>query len=147
MGKYDYRDLSNEKLREYLGELTEIFFRIKKKKDIEDFLSRLLTPSEQVMLARRIQVAGLLVNGLTYDQIQRHLGVGISTIRSIDSWLEHEVREYQNIRAEQRAAEHAKEQRKRKMRQSHHESTVFGTFADARRRDSRYILINLLLGR
>jgi len=82
MGKFDYRDLSAAKRRSLLDQLAEVIVAFRKKEEVRQFLERLLTPSEVVMLARRWRIAELLVGGRTYDQIQRKLGVGISTIQS-----------------------------------------------------------------
>lgn len=68
-------------------------------------LYRLLTHSEVVMLGRRLQIAEALIHGYSYQSIRDELKVGFPTIRSIDSWLEHAVRDYDLIRT--------KEQRKK----------------------------------
>lgn len=94
------------------------------------------------MLARRLQVAELLVGGRSYDQIQNKLKVGISTIQSIEGWLEHAARDYQLVRAEQRELEQARAHHKEPAR----ESGIVGSFTNTRHRDSRWLLINLLLG-
>jgi len=142
MARFDYRELSIEERQKLLHKLSEVFSGLKTKKDITTFLERLLTPSELVMLARRLQVAELLVGGRSYDQIQNHLRVGISTIRSIEGWLEHATRDYQLIRAEQRELEQARRQGKKPVR----DSGIAGSFTNIRQRDTRWLLINLLIG-
>lgn len=142
MGKFDYRELSVEERDRLVEKLADVFSSLKGKKKITVFLERLLSPSEIVMLARRLQVAELLVGGRTYDQIQNKLKVGISTIRSIEGWLEHATRDYQLVRAEQRELKKAREQGKKWVR----EPGIVGSFTNIRRRDSRWLLINLLLG-
>lgn len=50
-------------------------------------LRRLLTESEVVILARRIKVAERLLRGMTFEEIEDDLGVGLSTIRFVHQWL------------------------------------------------------------
>jgi uncharacterized protein YerC len=53
----------------------------------QSFLEGLLTPSEQIMLGRRIWISRLLLEGQTYDEIGARLHVGMSTIRRVELWL------------------------------------------------------------
>jgi TrpR-related protein YerC/YecD len=147
MSRFDYRTLSPKKQREYLDRLAVIVAHIRKKEDARFFLERLLTESEVIMLVRRLQIAELLVDGRTYEQIQRKLGVSMSTIRGVDRWLSEAAYEYRLIREEQRAtsrsAEQARRQRARKPRPP---SAVSGTLAHLIRTDSRFIIFRALLG-
>ncbi|MDP4001405.1 MAG: Trp family transcriptional regulator [bacterium] len=52
-----------------------------------EFLKDLLSESEVVMLARRLQIAELLIDGLTYEEIRERLGVGWNTIAKVQTWL------------------------------------------------------------
>jgi uncharacterized protein YerC len=52
------------------------------------FLRDLLTPSERIMLGRRIIIARLLIAGKTHYEIKRKMGVGKKTIRNIQRWLD-----------------------------------------------------------
>lgn len=64
------------------------------------FLRDLLTESERIMLGRRIIIARLLLQGETYEGVAARLGVGFSTIRRVDRWLEDEMPGYEDaIRA------------------------------------------------
>lgn len=149
MGKFDYRDLRKSERDELLDQITDILTTLKKKEDLKSFISRLLTPSEIVMLARRLQIAEFLVNGLTYDQIQRKIGAGISTIQSVDDWLEHAMRDYQDTRAQRRAAARAKQHMETlasKKINRQQATTVPGTLEHMIQHDSRMALIKLLLG-
>lgn len=56
-------------------------------KEFKTLLKALLTESEEVMLARRIQIAKLLLKGATHESIRRKLAVGFATIQSVDRWL------------------------------------------------------------
>lgn len=52
------------------------------------FLKDLLSESEVFMLARRLQIAELLIDGLTYEQIKSEVKAGFSTIARVQTWLE-----------------------------------------------------------
>ena len=144
MSRYDYRALSPAQRRQFLDSLSEAVATLNTKKQARFFLERLLTESEIVMLARRLQIAEMLIGGLTYDQIQRKISVGMSTIQGVDRWLTDAAYEYQLIRQEKREAAQAKQRQQTKKR--HRESTVPGTIQHLIRHDPRMILFRLLLG-
>lgn len=64
------------------------------------FLRDLLTPSERIMLGRRIIIARFLIAGEPYDVIQKHLRVGRSTIFRIERWLKDKFPGYERTIAE-----------------------------------------------
>ena len=117
---------------------------VKEEKDMIQVLYRLLTPSEQIMLGRRKQVAEMLVEGATYASIQKKLRVGVPTIRNIEKWLEDAVRDFDRIRAEGRREE--REQKSREKSWQQREPAEFGSFTSVRRRYAgHFLLLNLLL--
>ncbi len=59
------------------------------------FLKDLLTPSERIMLGRRIIIARLLLSGETYADITRRLGVGHDTIYRVQKWLNDQLPGYE----------------------------------------------------
>ena len=56
-------------------------------KQLETFLSGLLTPSEQIMLGRRIWISRMLLENKRYDEIGARLFVGYTTITKVELWL------------------------------------------------------------
>ena len=52
-----------------------------------NLLRDLLSESEVFMLARRLQIAELLLDGQTYEQIRESMKVGQSTIAKVQTWL------------------------------------------------------------
>lgn len=125
-------------------ELAQMLLAVKEEKDMTQVLYRLLTPSEQVMLGRRKQVAEMLVEGATYASIQKKLRVAVPTIRNIEKWLEDAVRDFDRIRAERRRNKSAEKSHE----QSHQrrEPALPGSFTSIRRRYAgRFLLLNLLL--
>jgi uncharacterized protein YerC len=59
------------------------------------FLRDLLTPSERVMLGRRIIIARHLLTGKSYRDIQADLSVGKVTIAKVDRWLSDQMPGYE----------------------------------------------------
>lgn len=78
-----------EPKQEYVAidNLFEVISALKTKKEIVNFFLGLFSPSESLMLARRIQIAKLLLDGKKYEDIRKILGVGNSTIQKTDLWL------------------------------------------------------------
>jgi uncharacterized protein YerC len=56
-------------------------------KELEKFLSGLLTPSEQIMLGRRIWISRMILENKRYDEIGARLHVGSGTIAYVECWL------------------------------------------------------------
>lgn len=73
-----------------IGELFEIIVNLKTKKEVVGFLINLLTPSEILMVARRIQVAKMLLEEDNYEIIRKKLKVSNQTITKIEYWLKND---------------------------------------------------------
>ncbi|MEX0932315.1 MAG: Trp family transcriptional regulator [Parcubacteria group bacterium] len=59
------------------------------------FLRDLLTPSERIMLGRRIIIARMLLGGESQREITRRLGVGQDTVHKVSVWLEDQLPGYE----------------------------------------------------
>jgi Trp operon repressor len=55
---------------------------------LHEFVDTLLTPSEQIMLGRRIWISRLLLANKSYDQIGQRLLVGMQTVRKVELKLQ-----------------------------------------------------------
>lgn len=64
---------------------------LKGKKEAEEFFTDLLTPTEKVMLAKRLMIALFLTKGYEYREISRTLKVSFSTIALVNNWLKTEA--------------------------------------------------------
>jgi uncharacterized protein YerC len=62
---------------------------------MKTFLRDLLTPSERLMLGRRIIIARMLMSGYTYRNIAERLGMGIDTVHRIQKLLYDQVPGYE----------------------------------------------------
>lgn len=132
MAKFDYAKLSPKERKRLIEPLIEALHILKTKEQIHKFLTGLLTSSELVMLGRRLQAAEHLVQGESYETVREKTGIGLSTIQSVDSWLKHTVRDYQDIRAKERRDEEWRKQHERNLKPR------------LRHRDPRWLLIDLL---
>jgi len=86
-GKVKYHQLSESEKKKCLGDFYSMVALLKTRQDVKNFLKDLLTLSETVMISRRIQIAKLLLEGDTYDDIRQQLKVGPTTICQVEKWL------------------------------------------------------------
>lgn len=56
--------------------------------EVSHFVKDLLTAQELAMLARRLRVAQLLIQGETYEEISRQLHIGKDTIARVHLWVD-----------------------------------------------------------
>ncbi len=67
----------------------EVFLKtlveIKSNKEADEFISDLLTPTEKIMLAKRLAIAFLLEKGYDYRTIQKIIRVSAPTITSVNN--------------------------------------------------------------
>jgi|SRR3989344_2551104 len=98
MGKLDFRKLSKNDLVDLEEELWKTLKGMRAlKKDPSLLFRDLLTMSEVIMLARRIQIAKLLMCGHSQQDICSKLCVGLSTVQSIDRWLREKFEDYRDV--------------------------------------------------
>lgn len=86
-GKVKYHQLSESEKKKCLGEFYSMIALLKNRQDAKNFLKDLLTLSETVMISRRIQIAKMLLEGNTYEDIKKQLRVGPTTICMVEKWL------------------------------------------------------------
>lgn len=67
--------------------LFDVISKLKTKQEIVDFFLGLFTQSESLMMARRIQIARMLLDDKSYEEIQKKLKVGTQTIHATYIWL------------------------------------------------------------
>ena len=73
--------------------------------DIESFLDDLLTPTEKVMLAKRLAIAFLLDKGYNQRTVHTMMKVSLTTVNSINYWLKNKGDGYRKVIAMVRKAE------------------------------------------
>ena len=79
--------LSKKERQNLLIALCEALTSIKKKEEAAQFLADLLSPQELEMLAKRLEIAKLLIDGDTYATICGKLKVSHNTIARVNAWL------------------------------------------------------------
>lgn len=79
----------NERYR-VVGELFELIVNLRTKKEVIDFLIGLFTASETLMIARRVQIAKMLAEDMSYEDIRKKLKVSYNTIATVEHWLQSE---------------------------------------------------------
>ncbi len=99
MAKVKVSSIPKQERMELVGDLFDIVYGLKTKTDTIDFLIGLLTPSESLMLARRIQVAKQLIEGKTYDEIRKNMKVSYNTINGIEHWMNARDNAYRRVLA------------------------------------------------
>jgi len=62
---------------------------LKSSADVKEFLTDLLTPTEKVMLAKRLAIALMLIKSYDYSSIRSTLKVSPQTIGSVSLWLKY----------------------------------------------------------
>lgn len=58
-------------------------------KDVGDFLEQFLTPTERIMLAKRLSIAFLLAKDYDARMISRILKVSTTTVSTVNYWIKH----------------------------------------------------------
>lgn len=87
-------DLSEQEKIETLDALYTAAGSISGREGTKAFLKELLTPSERIMLGRRIQIARMLLNGDSQAEIGAALQVGPNTIWRVEKWLSKQMPGY-----------------------------------------------------
>lgn len=95
--KKKVKDLTEQEQITTLDMLYTAAASAKDREAMKLFLRDLLTPSERVMLGRRIWIARLLISGETHVAIARKLLVGLTTIARIDKWLHDQFPGYEKV--------------------------------------------------
>lgn len=72
---------------EAIDGLFDVISKLKTKQEIVDFFLGLFTQSESLMMARRIQIARMLLCDKSYEEIKKKLKVSSQTIHATDKWL------------------------------------------------------------
>ena len=79
--------LNQKEIRAIENEFWEIASKMKTAKMAELFFRDLLTHTERQMLAKRLQIAKMLLNKESYNVIKKTLHVTDTTIAKVNNWL------------------------------------------------------------
>jgi len=67
----------------------ETILRLKNQRDTKEFFDDFFTPTEKIMLAKRLSIALMLLKGYDYRTIQETLKVSSATIKEANRWIKH----------------------------------------------------------
>lgn len=87
MSKRKVHEVEQKERYRMLDDFFEMVSKIRSKKDASNFFKDILTPSESLMITRRIEIAKMLLAGLNYRDIKTKLKVGDNTINYVNRWL------------------------------------------------------------
>lgn len=87
MAKVRYYDVAKSERIKIIGELYELIAELNSKDEVFRFLFGLFTASEALMIARRIQIAKMLLEDKGYENIVKELGVSQQTVGKVEHWL------------------------------------------------------------
>lgn len=79
--------LSPKISREIENSFWWILTNLQKEEEVKKFLNDFLSPTEKIMLIKRLAIAMLLLKGYTYRNIREILKVSYPTINHIQRWL------------------------------------------------------------
>lgn len=94
VSKYPLRKEVEKRLFELFWEVIE---KLRTKEQIEKFLKDLLTPTEEIMLAKRVAIALMLLKKYDYRTIRDTLKVSLTTIGKVSLWLKYEGGGYREV--------------------------------------------------
>ncbi len=87
MSKVNPRALDSKSKMKYLDLLWTSIAQLETREEAKHFFKDLLSESEAIMLARRIEVAKRLLEGESYEKINTDLKIGTDTIARVQQWL------------------------------------------------------------
>jgi len=94
--KVKQANLTKEQFIEALDSLYTAAGTVRGRAAMKGFLRDLLTPSERIMLGRRLVIARRLLRGDNYRTIQAEMKVGHNTLRSVRRWLADQMPGYED---------------------------------------------------
>lgn len=87
MSRVNPRELKSDSKMKYLDLLWTSIAQLKTRDEVKHFFKDILSESEAVMLARRIEIAKRLLKSDSYEKISADLKVGMDTISRVQQWL------------------------------------------------------------
>lgn len=87
MAKRKIQEVDSMERKNMLDEFFGMVASLKNSENAANFFKDLLTPSESLMLVRRIAIAKMLLEGRNFEEIIRKLKVGSNTVNYVNRWL------------------------------------------------------------
>ncbi len=84
------RRILDKDLENYIFEnFIKTIVKLKEPTEVQNFIYDLLSPTERIMLIKRLAIAVMLTKGYTYDEIDHTLKVSRPTIMTVSYFLKH----------------------------------------------------------
>src|SRR3989344_3393803 len=88
----------NKELEKHIFELfIKTIIDLKSPGETQVFIEDLLSPTERIMITKRLAIAVLLTKGYTYDDIDETLKVSRATIMNVSLWLKNGKNGYRKV--------------------------------------------------
>ena len=92
------RRFLNKELERHIFELfLKTIIDLKSPAETQVFIEDLLSPTERIMITKRLAIAVLLTKGYTYDDIDETLKVSRATIMNVSLWLKNGKNGYRKV--------------------------------------------------
>ena len=142
------RSLSKQERQKYYKELAAVIASLENPEQVERFLIDLLSETEMLMLARRIRIASLLLEGASYTEIVTELGTGPSTIAQVHHWLQKDNADLTKIKKQLAPIINKKDSQVTPSKTARQEYARPGTMAWMRQRyPVHFLLFNIFSGK
>lgn len=97
MAKFNPYLLSSKERKRIINQFYTSLILLDGEKEVKNFFEDLLTESELIMLARRLEIARMLIKGVGYQKIRTNLKVGFDNINAVNCWLRYGRKGYVSI--------------------------------------------------
>ena len=87
MSRVNPRNMDSKSKMKYLDLLWTSIAKLETREEVKQFFKDLLSESEAIMIARRIEIAKRLMEGDSYEKIASELKVGMDTIGRVQQWM------------------------------------------------------------
>ncbi len=87
MARYNEKRITYQTQERLMDMLARVLAGLKTQKAMRDFMKDLLNRQERAMLARRLLIAEMLIEGATYSAICAKLRCGSATVARVERWL------------------------------------------------------------
>ena len=132
--------------KKLITDLCQTIAALKDEKQVKRFLTDLLSDTEMLMLARRIRIARLLLEGHSYEEIADLLGASPNTVAQVHRWLQKDTNDLKKL--EKQLAPMLSEKSRRNIDHIYKEHPKPGTMAWMRERyPMHFLFFNLLSGK
>ncbi|MBI2039945.1 hypothetical protein HYT18_02640 [Candidatus Microgenomates bacterium] len=97
MGQISKYPISKDVADRIFDVFIKSFIKVKNDKDAQILANDLFTPTERIMLAKRLAIAFCLMQGYEYREISKLLRVSVTTVASVNMTLKYGSNGYRTI--------------------------------------------------